>query len=188
MNEGPMPLYVLALILLTMLPGTPAPDESVAIPHAKMVYYDIEGSTAAELRAQLNAKGPRGYDGYRGDATTRWFIRWNWPGYGSALCRLGDATVTYDIQVTFPRWKAPAGASPELVARWKEYTRRLAEHEKGHVDFVVARHRSVLDAIRGATCATAEAAAQAALGPIRQHDIDYDMTTNHGATQGARFP
>ncbi len=32
------------------------------------------------------------------------------------------------------------------------------------------------------------ATAQAALEPIRQFDIQYDLNTDHGATQGARFP
>jgi predicted secreted Zn-dependent protease len=87
-----------------------------------------------------------------------------------------------------PRWVPPKTASPGLVAKWANYTHALAEHEKGHVDFVVANYRSVAKAIKSATCGTAETAAQAAIDPIRQHDIDYDVVTDHGATQGARFP
>ena len=64
----------------------------------------------------------------------------------------------------------------------------LATHEKGHVDFVVATVPSILDALHKATCATANAAAHGGIARIRQHDIDYDAATNHGATQGARFP
>jgi len=101
---------------------------------------------------------------------------------------LSAAVVTDDIQVILPRWNPPADASPALVARWNEYVHRLAEHEQGHVDFVVASLPRVEAAIRAATCDTAEAAAQAALVPIRQHDVDYDAATQHGATQGARFP
>jgi predicted secreted Zn-dependent protease len=161
---------------------------SVYIPNATIVYYDISGSTENELRAQLDARGPVGYDGYKSDATTRWFIRWNWPGYGTRSCNQSAATVSYDIQVIFPRWIPPENVTPDLVAKWVNYTRVLAEHEKGHVDVVVANYQSVADAIKGATCETAEAKAQAALAPIRQHGIDYDAATNHGATQGARFP
>jgi predicted secreted Zn-dependent protease len=160
----------------------------VSIPNAELVYYEISGSTAGELRAQLDSLGPRGYDGYNGDATTNWTIHWNWPGYGTGQCDLSAAVVTDDIQVILPHWNPPAGASPELVAKWNEYIRRLVEHEKGHADFVVASLPAVAEAIHAATCDTAESAAQAALVPIRQQDVDYDAATQHGATQGARFP
>jgi predicted secreted Zn-dependent protease len=157
-------------------------------PNATIIYYAISGSSAWELRAQLDALGPVGYDGYQGDAATNWFIHWSWPGYGSNTCDLSKAVVTYDIEVVFPRWVPPEDAPSDLVDRWSIYTTALAEHEKGHIDNVVQNYQSVLDAIMSATCETAEAAAAAALGPLRQFDIDYDAATNHGETQGARFP
>lgn len=166
----------------------PTPVGSIYIPNATIVCYDISGSTEGEMRAQLNALGPVDNAGHRFDAQTKWFIRWNWPGYGRRLCNLNAAIVTYEIQVIFPRWRAPANASPDLIAKWINYTRRLAEHEKGHVDFVVANYHSVRDAIGAADCETAEVAAQAAIARIRQHDVDYDAATKHGATQGAKFP
>ena len=101
---------------------------------------------------------------------------------------MNSHTVSYQITVIFPRWSAPANAPPPLVSKWTSFELALGEHEKGHVDFVVSHYSSVSAAIEGATCGTAEAAAQAALKPIRQHDIDYDAETNHGATQGAHFP
>jgi predicted secreted Zn-dependent protease len=161
---------------------------SVGIPNATIEYYEISGSTEGELREQLDALAPVGYDGYKGDATTNWFIRWDWPGYGTMSCDLSKATVSYEIEVVFPRWALPDDASPDLVTKWASFTRALAEHEKNHVDFVVANYRSVLAAIKSATCETADAAASSALEPIRQHDRDYDAATNHGETEGARFP
>ena len=168
--------------------STPVTLALVSIPNADMQYYDIVGSTEDELRAELNAKGPVGYDGQRGDATTWWSIRWTWPGQGTFFCTLNAPTVTYQITVVFPRWNAPSNAAPPLISKWNNYEQALGEHEKGHVDFVVAHYPAVSAAIEGATCSTAEAAAQNALQPIRQHDIDYDAQTNHGATQGAHFP
>jgi hypothetical protein len=53
---------------------------------------------------------------------------------------------------------------------------------------VLEREEDVLEAIQDATCDTADAAATEVLDEIRQHDIDYDEETNHGETQGARFP
>lgn len=167
---------------------TPIAVGLVDIPGANVVYYDISGSTERELRAQLDVLGPVGSDNYRWDAYTSWFIRWNWPGYGSSACNLSEVSVTYNNEVIFPRWTTSENTSSEMIANWERFTQALAEHEKGHVDIVISSIQSVKDAIMGATCDTADAAAQAALISIRQQDASYDETTGHGATQGARFP
>lgn len=170
--------------------NTPPPVTlpAVDIPNANIVYYDISGSSEDELRAQLNTLGPIGYDGYRGDAITDWFIRWSWPGYGTSSCDLSVADISYEIKVVFPRWIPTGDASPDLITKWAAYTKLLAEHEKGHVDSVLENFPTVVDAIKGATCETADSVGNKFLNQIRQLDIDYDAETQHGATQGARFP
>jgi predicted secreted Zn-dependent protease len=155
----------------------------VAFPNATPEFYAVSGATADEIRAQLNARGPSGYDAY-----TRWHIRWQWPGYGTADCRLQDAEVAYEITVTFPRWTPVAEATPELAAKWNAYLYALALHENGHVANVVAHYPTVVAAIKRSTCLTAEAAAQAILQQMRDFDVQYDTNTDHGRTQGARFP
>jgi predicted secreted Zn-dependent protease len=169
-------------------PAAPTAAGTVDIPDATVSYYDVSGATADELRAHLNALRPAAYDGSKGDAVTTWYIQWDWPGYGTGSCDLAAATVTYDIKVVFPYWIEPVNPDPALVSRWTTYTRNLATHEEGHVDYVVDHYQSVDAAIKGATCTTADGAAKAALGAIRQHDLDYDADTDHGATQGATFP
>ncbi len=37
------------------------------------IYYQISGTTAQELRQQMNQKGPGNYDGY-----TQWHVKWNY--------------------------------------------------------------------------------------------------------------
>jgi predicted secreted Zn-dependent protease len=169
-------------------PVLPLTINPVEIPNANIIYYDISGSTQDELRAQLNALGPVGFDGYKGDATTDWFIRWNWPGYGTSTCNLSAAIISHDIKVIFPRWIPPEDASPELIAKWANYSKLLAEHEKGHVDSVLKNFPDVVNAIKSATCETADSVGNELLNQIRQLDIDYDAHTRHGATQGAIFP
>jgi len=176
--------------LSSNIPTTPVPTAvaSVDIPYARMIYYDVSGSTEAELREQLNAKAPVGPDNYRGDALTTWYIRWKWDGYGTEDCDLQSVTATYDIKVTMPRWDAPGDASTELIEKWNKYMLALAGHEKGHVDNVIASLPYVINAIRRATCSTAEAKAQEVLLGIRQNDVNFDASTRHGETQGAKFP
>ena len=155
---------------------------------AEISYYDIEGTTEEELRAQLDEMGPVDSSGYKGDALAEWNISWNWPGYGSGDCDLSQAEVSYEVKVLFPRWNPPEDASNNLVLKWFNYTYRLTKHEQGHVDFVVGNYGDVLEAIQGANCETADAAAETAVEQFRAFDLEYDRQTDHGATQGARFP
>jgi len=164
--------------------------EQVSIEHTNIIYYDITGSTAGELRESMDRLRPKDpYDGNRPvDVYTDWHIKWNWPGYGTDDCDLSAAVVTYEIKVTLPRWKAPADANPELIARWEQYIQNLVFHEKGHIDNIVNNYLDMKIAIQGATCSTADAAAQKALEPLREFDANYDSQTNHGANQGVVFP
>ena len=155
---------------------------------AVMRYYDVTGTSTTELRSSMNAQGPSDAGGNHNDAFTTWNIDWTWPLSPDRSCILAGATITMVITVTFPRWMPPQGTSPALVAEWNAYQQALVEHESGHVTFVVATANDVLAAIKGASCTTAEAAAQAVVARIRQHDLDYDAATNHGFTQGAHFP
>jgi predicted secreted Zn-dependent protease len=174
-NTARMPLTQTALV-------------SIQIPDATIIYYDIEGASAEGLRTQLNLLGPVGVDGYKGDATTNWFIHWDWPGYGTSDCDVTQAQISYEIEVILPRWKMPADAEPKLVGQWAKYMAALIEHETGHVEYVVRHSASVLDAIKHADCETAEAEANKILRAIRVHDLEYDAVTDHGKAQGARFP
>jgi predicted secreted Zn-dependent protease len=182
------PLVLVLALAAALAPSALAASGGPRVAHATMRYYAVGGTTDAQIRARLSARAPASPDGFKGDAFTRWNFRWSWPGYGSASCDLGKATVTLAVVVSFPRWTHPAGASAAVVADWGRYTRALARHEQGHVDYAVAREVFVLRAIRHATCSTADAAARAQLSLIRAHDVAYDARTHHGATQGAHFP
>ncbi len=190
MSARRLPLLALALALAAALAvpaGAAAPAPT--IPHARMAYYDVGGVTAAQVRARLRLRAPKSPDdGVRWDAYTHWEFHWNWPGYGTSSCSLARAKVTLSIVVSFPRWTHPKGAEPGLATAWARYSRALARHEKGHVDYAVARYPAVVRAIENATCRTANAAGAAQLKRIRKHDAAYDAATQHGATQGARFP
>jgi predicted secreted Zn-dependent protease len=180
---------VLAVAASTALVASaPAATPSPRVAHATMHYYAVGGVTEAQIRARLNANAPASPDGFKGDAYTSWHFRWSWPGYGSSACNLAKAAVTLTVDVHFPRWTHPKAAPAAVAAAWNRYAKALAVHESGHANYARARYPFVLGAIRRATCRTADAAAQAQLALIRKHDVAYDASTNHGATQGARFP
>jgi predicted secreted Zn-dependent protease len=90
---------------------------------------------------------------------------------------------------------APTNADPALVDDWKRYTTALTTHETGHRDLVLAGARRVQRALLdvsprpcGSMQAAAKQAAQTQLALIRDEDARYDLTTRHGATQGAVWP
>lgn len=166
---------------------TPTADQTADITGADIIYYDIYGQSADDLRGQMNALGPPD-GGRRWDAYTAWYIRWNWPGYGTRDCDLGRATTSLEITVTLPRWANPKGADSALITKWNKYYETLSRHEQGHVDIVTKSYPKVLQAIQNATCQTAEQAALQAIEPIHEADQDYDTRTRHGATEGATFP
>ena len=113
-------------------------------------------------------------------ALTTTYYWWSWPRYGDGSCDLSAATVTYLIEVIFPRWIPPKDASPDLVADWERFTLAVAEHEKGHVDIVIANIQSIKNAIKGATCETAFSAAKAVVDHIDKLNEDYEITANRG--------
>lgn len=165
---------------------TPLP---VDLAEAVIDYYDIHGDTEDELRLELDRLGPLTDDGHRWDARTEWYIAWRWSKNLDGTCRLSEATVSYEITVTLPRWSPPAEASAELVAKWQRYFRSLVTHERGHVAIVLNYVPQVRAAVQGAaSCEAANEAAQAVLATVRQKNAQYDAETQHGATQGARFP
>jgi predicted secreted Zn-dependent protease len=163
-------------------------NASALIPEAKVVFYRIYGTTATELRLEMDEKGPTDYEGYKGDALTAWDFRWKWSGYGTSNCNLSKAKTYYDITLTLPYWDPPASADPKLVDKWTRYFNVLVMHEKGHIDRALAHYEELLPAIKSSTCETAEQDAQQVIENLRSDDHNYDIETGHGSSQGAIFP
>jgi predicted secreted Zn-dependent protease len=199
-------IFVLLLVIACVAPttqnplatpgvinGSPSPQStqiniSTLIPEAQVVFYRIYGTTEAELRRDMDKKGPKDYEGYKGDALTAWDFRWKWPGYGTSDCNLSKAKTYYDITLTLPRWEPPVSTDPQLVEKWTNYFNLLVMHEKGHVDRALEHYQELLPAIQKSTCDTAEQSAQKIIDDLRTADHDYDTETGHGSTQGVIFP
>lgn len=78
-------------------------------------YYEIYGTTSAELRRDLNASTLRESDGEPFDARTLWTVAWSWPSTRDGSCRLDQAQVTVRITMVLPRWEPLPGMAPTLV-------------------------------------------------------------------------
>jgi predicted secreted Zn-dependent protease len=159
--------------------------------------YQVTGSTSDELRADIDGKRPTGPDGTRSDAYTSWRLDWSWPSASSdQRCATGKVAVKVAVRYQLPELRASAQTPASLVAEWQRYDRALKKHEDGHRDFGIRCAEEIqkkLEALPPAEgCpamnTTANDKAREIFDRYVADEKEYDRTTAHGATQGARFP
>ncbi len=171
----------------------PIPDGLQLSP--RIHQYSVAGSTADELRDEMVRLGPkegdRPFPGY-----TKWNVRWQF-GYESLAdrCALTGVTVFLDLTTTLPRWRRSADAPTALVGKWERFVAGLRTHEDGHGRIAVDAARKVLNLLQSLSADTCEdiygQSNQAAWDIVTAIDAtshDYDVETQHGSTQGARWP
>jgi predicted secreted Zn-dependent protease len=158
--------------------------------------YAVTGSSAAEIRKNLNSAGPSDETGHH-DAMTRWFVRWSYPfERGTDRCATGPVSVSVTVRMQMPNWAPPPNAPADLSQSWDHYLKALRHHEDGHKNHGLLAARDVLEKLKRlgaeddcqAMNVAANAAANRILDEYRVKDRSYDERTRHGATQGAIFP
>jgi predicted secreted Zn-dependent protease len=161
------------------------------------VYYEINGATPGDLRAQMNQFGPTDSNGRRFDGRTDWYINWHYAYEASSSdCKIANAEVDVKITFTLPHWNQPGNISPALVEKWNKYMAALQKHEDGHKDNAVSSGQEILQAFKALPAypdcdqvkQNVSATGQRIIKQANQKDLDYDAQTKHGATQGATFP
>jgi predicted secreted Zn-dependent protease len=160
-------------------------------------YYRVRGGTVDVLRRELDARGPIGDSGRRGDGLTRWHIAWRYGLDSNAgRCTASRIVVDLEIRMILPRWDRPVGADPNLVARWNRYLAALRTHEDGHRYRAEAAAREVRQRLAAEPgmrdCDRLrkhmDSKANALLNELRGKQADYDRDTDYGKTQGVRLP
>ncbi len=182
--------------VITLLAAMPVRAEPTVTESVQ--YYDVTGATAREVRASLNREGPiSGTDGKRYDAVCRWNVAWKFEyRRGNGSCAIASASTEVKITITFPRLKADGTTSASLVKAFASYSEKLMVHEKGHAQNAIDAARKIEAGILALrpepNCEAMRNAANnrghALIKEANQADLDYDSRTQHGATQGARFP
>lgn len=177
------------------LASTAAVAALAAAPAFTLEQFDIHGATARELRAQLNALGPVGETGLRGDGYTHWRIAWTYDlDFRAGRCTAGNVHVTLEVRMTLPRWIPPPDAAPDLVTLWDQYSAALREHEDGHYQIAIRAADDVRHALgarpAGTDCRTLQGqlddTANQILDDTRRRQADYDRDTDSGRAQGTR--
>lgn len=178
----------LCLVLLA------APGAAAAEP--EVTWYEVHGDTLREVGEWMDRHGPASADGRRFHGYTEWAVSWRYryrPGRtGCAVTALEtDLAVTMQL----PRWHPGADASPAAIGEWARYSAALRAHEDGHAEIgasAAGAIRQELSALRNASGCEALAKELDARGMaiIEEHQArerEYDASTRHGATQGARL-
>lgn len=121
-------VFGLAIAAVATATCSAAADDSVTV---RRVYCSIVGSTPAELRAQMSAKGPKNAYASLKQGRAWALTTYSYAEYDAKRCRL-RMTATQ----TLPTWENEMDGSPELKAMWAEFAGMIAEHENGHVEFM----------------------------------------------------
>lgn len=160
-------------------------------------WYDVTGTDARALWQSITVAGPKGDDGRVFAGRTDWNLGYRYQTRVlDGQCRVTTVTTKLTVSMVLPRWRDEARAPAELRAGWQRYLRALRDHENGHRDNGVAARTEVEARVRGLAprrdCAGIDAEAKAVANEVVARyvelDREYDRRTQHGLTQGARFP
>lgn len=159
-------------------------------------FYEVHGESRDELRRSLEENGPIGESGDRYHGYTKWNIGWNFKLTPSGRqCRITDLTTKLEVTMTLPRWNKPDNAPKDLAQEWDRYSTALRQHEDGHQNMGISAAEEIKQRLSGLTgtggcqklAEDMNSKANAVIAEFNAKELAYDATTEHGATQGARF-
>ncbi len=154
-------------------------------------YYDIRGTTIADLRREIQAKGPEGWWGVAHTRTT-YRIATRQADDG---CSVDSVRASADAKVRLPRWVNRHEGSRAAQDEWDSVFRTLDLHERGHVqislDGAKELERALRDIPPAATCDLINAEAKkrydAVMNLVHRRQTAYDADTNHGRNQWSPY-
>jgi len=122
--------------------------------------YRIEGTTMAELDAQMDKKGPRA-DGTRAVAVTRWVVRWSYQTRSDdSGCDLLKPSIETLAVFSYPTWDPGDTAGEEAVSQWRDFMHGVEAHEEHHRSLAVKAGLAIRRALMGlpsaGTCSVLE--------------------------------
>lgn len=157
-------------------------------------YYDIDGTTASELRAQMKHNGTKWNDGKVYAALTTWDIRYHYDVKAVDGRFVPDnVSTSVDVDIHMPRLAASARTAGPLLAAWKSYETNLKTHEMGHRNIAVAIGEELNERLAALpSCDSkaeldrkAHALVREVFGKLQKEQLAYDDATHHGKLQGA---
>lgn len=176
------------LVLTTHIAQAEVQEEHAQAP------YPVSVQPGQTLRQAISAASPIQVEGLRFHGYTHWNVHWNfwWHSDASGRCRITRVTTRLRTRIQMPELRA---GNPAQQTQFARYAEALHQHEQGHVQFgrtaAQAIDRGIAALPEAPDCSTLErqanALGQRLLAEQVAQEKDYDRTTRHGATQGARL-
>lgn len=162
---------------------------------ATMRYYDVTGSTGADVVQQMRAKGPGCFGDEAqmvGCTASAVFVDVAFhpvaTSSSNGSCVITSVQSTGHNEVLVPRWTPSAGTPPELERSWRLYLTGLYTHEAGHVQINTAGMQAIIRSLVGALCSQANQLIAQGYANISAQQHAYHVATNYGRTQVPAFP
>jgi predicted secreted Zn-dependent protease len=155
-------------------------------------YYDISGSTVAELYSQMFSKGPMAKDDKKHCASAQGKVNWKLKyETDNDWCKV-SGVIFLNITYTMPRWINYDAATPEMQNKWDVFYGHLLEHEQGHGSNAIEMARNLEREIKNAQSRSCQELGDVIQALSRDHyklrekvDDQYDAETKHGVLTGA---
>jgi predicted secreted Zn-dependent protease len=186
-------LVAFSLLAVCCLSGESwsGPADAICPIRPEYRFYDVYGSSPAEVRASMIERGPKDAGGKARFAYTDWHVSWRWKRTPGGDVDPNTITLECSAEILLPRLRPTASASQDFIRAWHDYVERTREHELQHVEHVSVKAPEILSTIRherlrrGALSPTlANVIVSRVVSQIRALDRAYDRTTNHGLTEG----
>lgn len=159
----------------------------------RVVYYYVHGDPEG-LHSEMLRRGPKDSRGRPRFALTHWNITWRWP-QKNGVPQFDRVSCKLHFTLTLPRWYPLRDPGVEAKKRWQEFTRRVAAHEKRHMQIAQEGFPSVCEKIRllaeekrAISAHEANKIAQRELAKIHTAEEYFDRASQNGAADGVRWP
>jgi len=156
-----------------------------------VTYYDVHGSSYAELHADMRRQGPKiNGTSFVGETFSPMSWTWRTESLSGGTCSLREVRVAVNAEILLPRWTPPPGVDSSVVTEWKRFIAALETHEAGHKDISARAGREIQDQLRGMSGPCSQVSmrandlARAISDRANVEQKAYDAETRHGLTQG----
>ena len=183
------PAFGLALLQTLFPPSSGAAAKSEVVETIRYEPYSVAGDSIADVRRQMDRMRPLSHD-----ALTKWHVTWRYDFRKRlGFCFIDNVRTTLEIVYILPELRT---SNIDVRRSFDAYGRRLKIHEDGHarIGRIIANriHARLPEVGPYASCLQLEQAANALGNRLVQEGADmdeaYDLKTDHGLTQGARWP
>jgi predicted secreted Zn-dependent protease len=170
----------------TPTPKDPAPPKIPAIGNtffgtgAKVVTYDVVGSTVEQIISSIQSSGPfSDWLHARAEALTSAVPRYRFvlTGAGSH-CHIeitSKPAIIFTFTITLPSWSRPKGVGQATVLWWAKELLRVATHERHHVEVYRDGAARMTDALAHSTCANVSDHLRAIVDDIDTEQCEFDL-------------